>query len=154
MLKLDVEFSKDFEKFGVDDELKKVLWLFTKDIDQKMWAQFRQEYGQKKKYYNAIRRLRIRPNEYRFLAHTGHIGLWRMVEKPEETTSQRGVKRSERLQVRLIRGKVRGFLPKNYFKAKKGVHARNDNWFLKKSDTFYDFLAIQADVITESALHE
>jgi len=154
MINFEVKYSKDLDLWDVEDELYYVKKEFIKHIDKELFARFRKEYGQKKSYYNAIRRIRERPKEHRFLANTGHIGLWRMVEDPEIATSQKGIKRSERKQVRLIRGYTRGNLPKRFFKSIHGVHARKDKWFLKKELNFYDYFADEADKLYERCLHD
>ena len=154
MLKLEVKCKRDLDVFNIAGDMQEELNEFTKKIDNKLYLFFKKEYGQKKSYYQKIRDLVKKSNELKFLSNTGHIALSRLVEDPNEATSQIGIKRSHRKRVRIVRGKGKGLLPKRYFKGKTGVHEREDKWFMKRPESIYDFLYEKADKITEKLSNE
>ena len=149
MLKLTVDCPKDLDVFDIAGDLHAELKDFSNKIDHKLWLFFKKEYGQKEGYYKKIREVQNKPNECTYLANTGHISFSRLVENPKEATSQKGVRRKDRKQVRIVRGRGKKLLPKRYFKGKFGVHIRGSKWYVKNEQTIYDFLYEKADEVTE-----
>jgi hypothetical protein len=155
MIKFSFTPPTDINPDYVRKDLKKDIHSFMGRVDKAMYKEFKDEYGLGRKLYKRSTFIKNASSHEEFLSEIKPLALRYFARALGQNTSKKDVPTKKRKQVLLIRGPLKGLMPKTFFKSRKNVHQKkngNEEWVSRLKETLYEFFYNRADKILDQEI--